>query len=120
MNEIYAIWFGGHTRKFENCWMFELACGPGSRKFENHKFIDVCENLPIFAKICRFLRKFADFCDNLHFWRKFANCCENLQIFAKICQFLRGNFGRELHDLLLAHARYFLDNLTVSANVTVV
>ena len=52
-------------RKFKNFWIFELACGPGSRKFENQKFTDVCENLPIFAKICRFLRKFADFCENL-------------------------------------------------------
>ena len=52
-------------RKFKNFWIFELACGPGSRKFENQKFTDVYENLPIFAKICRFLRKFADFCENL-------------------------------------------------------
>ena len=65
MSEIYAIWFGGHMRKFENFWIFELACGPGSRKFENQKFTDVCENLQIFAKICTFLRKYADFCENL-------------------------------------------------------
>ena len=107
MSEIYAIWFGVHMRKFENFWIFELACGPGSRKFENRKFTDFCENLQIFAKICRCLLKFVDFCENLpifakncKFLRKIADFCENLQIFAKMCQLLRGNFGRELHDLL--------------------
>ena len=82
-------------RKFDNFWIFELACGPGSRKFENQKFTDVCENLPIFAKICRFLRKSVDFCKNLpifakiyRFLRKYADFCENMQIFAKICRFL--------------------------------
>ena len=86
--------FKANTRKFEKKEMiFELACGPGSRKFENQKFTDVCENLPIFAKICRFLRKFAD-CENLKIFAKIY------RFFAKMCQFLRGNFGRELHDLL--------------------
>ena len=40
------------------------------------------KNLQMFAKIRRFLRKFADF-------SKFAHFCENLQIFAKISRFLR-------------------------------
>ena len=78
MSEIYAIWFGGHARKFEIFWIFELACGPGSRKFENQKFTDDCEHLPIFAKICRFLRKCCTFL------RKYAGFCENMTIFSKI------------------------------------
>ena len=44
MSEIYAIRFGANTRKFDNFWIFELACGPGSRKFENSKLTDFCEN----------------------------------------------------------------------------
>ena len=75
-------------RKFENFWIFELACGPGSRKFENQKFTDVCENLPIFAKICTILRKYADFfAKTCRFLRKFTDFCDNMPIFAKICRF---------------------------------
>ena len=76
MSEIYAIRFGANTRKFENFWIFELACGPGSRKFENSKLTYFCENVQIFenlkmfAKICIFLRKFADFCENLPIFAK--------------------------------------------------
>ena len=110
MSEIDAIWFDANTRKFENFWIFDLACGQGPRKFENRKLTDLCENvhffcenLQIFGKCCTFfLRKFADFYENLQlfskiyrFLRNFANVCENLQIFAKrviffakICRFL--------------------------------
>ena len=92
------------------------------------KFANFCENLQVFAKICRFLRKFVDFAKICRFLRKFANFCENLQIFAKTYRFLRKfvNFcevilgGNYKICKQLAHARYFLDNLTVSANVTVV
>ena len=84
--------FKANTRKFENKTkkkIFELACGPGSRKFENHKFTDClrkyadfCDNLSIVAKIYRFLRKFAYFFAKIcRFLRKFADFCENLHIF---------------------------------------
>ena len=84
MSEIYAIWCGGHTRKFENFWIFELACGPGFRKCENQKFTDVCENLPMLAKICRFCENLQIFAKICTFLRKSAHFCENLQIFAII------------------------------------
>ena len=135
MSEIYAIWFGGHTRKLEKFWIFELACGPGSRKIENQKikrclrkfadfcenlhifakFAHFCENLQIFAKICTLLRKFADFCENFQifakicrFLRKFADFCENLYFFAKICRFLRkfANFCESL-QIFCEHVSIF-------------
>ena len=46
------------------------------------KLVDFCENLPIFAKIRRFLRKFTDFCKKM--MRKSADLCENARIFVKI------------------------------------
>ena len=67
----------------ENLQIFAKIC-----KFLR-KFTDFCENLHIFANICRFLRKFADFCENLQIFAKICRSCENLPIFAKICTFLR-------------------------------
>ena len=58
------------------------------REPENSKI----ENLQMFAKfdyyIHKYLRKFADFSDKLHF-QKFTVICKLLQIFAKICTFVR-------------------------------
>ena len=112
MSEIYAIRFGANTRKFENFWIFEFSCGPGSRKCENGKLTDCCENLPIFAKICNL------FCENLpiftkicRFLRKFADFCENLTIVAKICGFLRK------FDDLCENFADFCANLTIVAKI---
>ena len=97
MSEIYAIRFGANTRKFENFWIFELACGPGSRKFENSKLTDVCENLRFFfGENVQFF--FCRFCENLCvcvcvcvcvflLLRKFVDLCDNLPNFAKISDF---------------------------------
>ena len=117
MSEIYAIWFGGHTRKFENFWIFELACGPGSRKFENHKFTDVCENMPIFAIFSIFAKIYRFFCENLpifaricRFLRKSADFCENLPIFAKICIFFA-----KICRFLRKFAYFFCENSQIFA-----
>ena len=66
--------FKANTRKFKDFWIFELACGPDP---ENSKITN------LFAKTCRFLQTYADFCE------KFADFCENLHFLAKICRFLR-------------------------------
>ena len=78
--------------------------------------------MPMFAKICTFLQKSADFCENLQtlakicrFLRKFANFCENFSIFAR--KFWAGT-TRFVNNLRMLDI--FLDNLTVSVNVTVV
>ena len=55
------------------------------------------QNLPNFAKICRFLRKCFDFCEIfVDFLRKFADFCEHLPMFAKMFRFLRkfADFGK--------------------------
>ena len=52
------------------------------------KFKFFCENMPSFAKIYRFLQKFADFCEICKFLRKLTDFCESLLIFAK--KFLAG------------------------------
>ena len=94
--------------------------GP-ERKFEN------CENQENLAKTYRFLRKFADFCENLQdfvtlqifaklpifrkftdFSRKFADFRENLQIFAKICRCMRRfkNFCENLQITKILRAAF--------------
>ena len=80
MSDIFAIWFGAHTRKFETFCIFENACG---REHENSKI----ENSQSLAKCCRLwrrsictLRKFAFFRKNLHILLEFT-------ILAKMCRF---------------------------------
>ena len=106
--------FKANTRKFEKRNAFGISLWAGIPKIRKstiyrclRKFADFCENLPIFAKICRFLRKSAD-CENLKIFR------ENLQIFAKICKF--ADFFANI-CIFFAKIRNFCENLQIFAKI---
>ena len=79
---------------------------------------DFCENLRIFATICRcsakifqiYAKIYRFFCEDFaDFWQTIADFCENLPIFAKIC------FCEKLYLFLRKFAMF--DNLQVLATV---